>query len=263
MFWRVRIDSEASTATISLSCYGVRFGIQSDDPTILPSFIESLPPIFKRIQSPVVDFILSLRKTRQYYTLYHGPLRLIRTKDLNKMHEGFNQCIEYLMIRAVREKIFVHAGVVGWRGKAIVLPGRSMSGKSSMVAALLRAGATYYSDEFAIFDFQGRVHAFPRPMQIRDGRRNSAVVQVKRFGKRSLPVGLVAALKFQRDAIWQPRFLSPGETMLALLDNTVLARNFPKQSLTILKAVARQSFSIQGFRGEADTVASLLLNYLT
>ena len=50
------------------------------------------------------------------------------------------------------ERTFLHAGVVGWRGKAIVLPGRSGVGKSSLVAALLRAGAEYLSDEYAVID---------------------------------------------------------------------------------------------------------------
>ena len=59
-----------------------------------------------------------------------------------------------------RNRIFIHAGVVGWQGRAIVIPGRSFSGKSTLVAALLQAGATYYSDEFAVLDGRGYVHPF-------------------------------------------------------------------------------------------------------
>jgi hypothetical protein len=33
------------------------------------------------------------------------------------------------------------------------------------VAELVRAGATYYSDEFAVLDSRGRVHPFPRPSE--------------------------------------------------------------------------------------------------
>jgi hypothetical protein len=37
--------------------------------------------------------------------------------------------------------VFIHAGVVGWRNRAIVMPGHSFSGKSTLVLALVEAGA--------------------------------------------------------------------------------------------------------------------------
>ena len=40
-----------------------------------------------------------------------------------------------------KELVFVHAGVVGWRNRAIVIPGRSLSGKSTLVLALVVAVA--------------------------------------------------------------------------------------------------------------------------
>ena len=66
-----------------------------------------------------------------------------------------------------RRRIFVHAGVVGWRGRAILVPGRSFSGKTALIAAFVRAGATYYSDEYAVLDAKGRVHPYPRRLSIR------------------------------------------------------------------------------------------------
>jgi len=63
--------------------------------------------------------------------------------------------------------IFVHAGVVAVDGRALVLPGPSFSGKTTLVAALVRAGATYLSDEFAVLDADGRVHPYPKPLSIR------------------------------------------------------------------------------------------------
>ena len=65
------------------------------------------------------------------------------------------------MAAETRERVFVHAGVVGWKGHAIVIPGRSRSGKTTLVAELVKAGAEYYSDEFAVLDAEGRVHPFP------------------------------------------------------------------------------------------------------
>src|SRR5262249_9780321 len=63
---------------------------------------------------------------------------------------------------------FIHAGVVSLGGRAIVLPGDSGAGKSTLVQAFLNAGATYGSDEFAVIDASGAVHAFARPLRLRD-----------------------------------------------------------------------------------------------
>ena len=66
-----------------------------------------------------------------------------------------------------KELVFVHAGVVGWRNRALVIPGRSFSGKSTLVMALVEAGADYYSDEYAIFDLEGKVHPYWRLPKLR------------------------------------------------------------------------------------------------
>ncbi len=74
------------------------------------------------------------------------------------------------------DRVFVHAGVVVCQGRGILLPGRSFSGKSTLVAELIRAGAEYYSDEYAVLDSTGSVHPYPRPLSIRQRRlgRNEA-----------------------------------------------------------------------------------------
>ena len=44
------------------------------------------------------------------------------------------------------ESSLLHAAAVAWQGRAIVIPGHSHAGKSTLTAALLRAGAGYLSD---------------------------------------------------------------------------------------------------------------------
>src|SRR5438477_263298 len=46
--------------------------------------------------------------------------------------------------------------------------GCSLSGKTTLVREMLRLGATYYSDEFAVVDDSGLVHPFARPLGIRE-----------------------------------------------------------------------------------------------
>ena len=47
------------------------------------------------------------------------------------------------------QAVFLHAGVAVWNGAAILIPGRSHAGKSTLIKSLIEAGAVYYSDEFA------------------------------------------------------------------------------------------------------------------
>lgn len=59
----------------------------------------------------------------------------------------------------------LHAGVVARAGRALVLPGPSGHGKSTLVAALLRAGWDYVSDESLCLRWvDGALVAYPRPL---------------------------------------------------------------------------------------------------
>src|SRR2546421_12282706 len=88
-----------------------------------------------------------------------------------------------------------------------------------------RARATYYSDEYAVFDRAGRVHPYARPLRLRDGagaRQKRLAVEsldgVK--GDKALPVGLVIVSEYRAGARFSPRRLSQGQGLLAMLANT-------------------------------------------
>jgi hypothetical protein len=117
-----------------------------------------------------VDFSLrqSPASTGEHtYTISAGKKTLAVTDNLPEAVAVFQSHLHEAVARRAREWIFVHAGVVGWQGKAILVPGRSRSGKSTLVMALVDAGATYYSDEYAVLDKEGRVHPFTRVPQLR------------------------------------------------------------------------------------------------
>src|SRR5690348_5169542 len=108
-------------------------------------------------------------KVRRFHLAYSGAVLVGRSLD---QREVISQLVSNLHRHAAefsRRELFVHAGVVAWKGQAILLPGKSYSGKSTLVAELVRAGATYYSDEYAVLDRRGRVHPYPRPLTLRNG----------------------------------------------------------------------------------------------
>jgi hypothetical protein len=160
--------------------------------------------------------------------------------------------------------VFVHAGVVAVDGRAIVIPGRTMSGKSSLVAALLAAGATYYSDEYAAIDPSGLVHPYARPLALRsptDGvsRRTSAADLGGVTGNEPVPIGLVAHLRYDAVAGWSVEELSRGQVALALIDNTVPAQSRPVEMMDHLQAATDGVRGLRGTRGDADEAARRLI----
>ena len=78
----------------------------------------------------------------------------------HKFWKYFDSLVRILVAEWTRSLVFIHAGAVGWRGKAIVFPGNSFFGKTTLVAELVRRGAAYLSDEYAILDENGVVHPF-------------------------------------------------------------------------------------------------------
>jgi hypothetical protein len=166
-----------------------------------------------------------------------------------------------------KELVFVHAGVVGWRNRAIVMPGRSLNGKSTLVLALVEAGADYYSDEYAIFDLQGRVHPYWRLPNIRgassqkDARRLLGGVLSGPLPS-PIPLGWVLISRYEAGSSWQPRQLTCGEALLGLLDNTVPLRSRPEQSVKTLATAIANARGFEGMRGEAANFAQQALALL-
>jgi len=204
-----------------------------------------------RLRSPTV--------TRSEFIMRKSGRELIRCDDRTEFLERFASIVALHVAENSREFMFMHAGVVGWGEQAIVLPGRSMSGKTTMVADLVRAGATYYSDDFALIDSQGRVYPYPRPLQIRDGRTHrQASCPVEQLGglagEAPLQIALVVLSQYKPQSTWLPRELSPGVACLRMLDNTISARKAPEIALRSLRQVAGCAVAVQGVRGESSQV---------
>ena len=266
-----KVDRLGWAAGFAIKSYGVRIGIRSNDASCLKRVRNHLPHDWELSASPIVDRLYSFviggttrANVRSFNLLYGDHIRLARSLDVEQIFETFESDLRLFVAELARRRVFVHAGVVGWKGRAIVVPGRSFSGKSSLVAALVRAGATYYSDEYAVFDSRGRVHPFPKPLEIREqGDTRQSKVTVEELGgqsgSRPLPVGLVVMTQFKAGARWRPRKLSPGRGVLELLSNTVSARREPEKALVTLQHVVAGAEIVKGARGECrDIVKSIL-----
>jgi len=161
------------------------------------------------------------------------------------------------------DHVFVHAGVVGVDDRAIVLPGRSFAGKTTLVAALVAAGAEYWSDEYAALDRDGLVHPYAKPLSIRGPDQLAEDRTVESLGgcagERPLRVALIAFAQYRLGGSWAPSRRSAGEGAIKLLEHTVPARSRPDESLLAVRRAATDARILEGERGEAKETAAALI----
>ena len=266
-----KVDRLGWVTGFSLRSFGVDIGIRSNNPEALQQIAEHLPPYWEHINTPNVDRVYSVLhrngsavgNSRQS-VIYMNGQRLVRSNDLNELFSVLASNIRIYVAEFAKDRVFVHAGVVGWNGRAIVVPGRSYSGKSTLVVALVRAGATYYSDEYAVIDAGGRVHPYFKPIELREeGTYRQSKFDVSMMGGQagteSLPIGLVLMTHYKSGATWRPKKLTPGKAVLEILDNTVSARRDPERALGALREIVATANVLKGVRGEAaETVPAIL-----
>jgi hypothetical protein len=271
-----KIDRLGWAAGIAIDSYGVRIGLRVNEPKYLEPMIDRLPPGWQPASSPVVGNMYSLLTSsasprsnlRRFNLLYAGAIRAARSLDPELVLEAFESDVQIYVGILARRRIFVHAGVVEWHGQAIVIPGRSMSGKTTLTAELVRAGATYYSDEYAVLDKRGRVHAYPRKL----GMRTPGASEQTKFraedlggkvGVKPLQVGMIVVSQYEAGARWRPRRLSAARGALELLANTVPVRTRPEASLTSIRHAVTNATVFKGHRGEAKETAEFILQFLS
>ena len=265
-----KLDRLGWAAGIAFVAHGVRVGIRTNNPEILDELIKCLPLGWKPTASERVDHLYSVlvggerrQNVRRFHLLYVDAIRAARTMELGYLFAILADELEKHVAEQARRRVFVHAGAVGWNGRAIIVPGASLSGKTTLVAALVRAGATYYSDEYAVIDKEGRVHPYPRPLMVRSETGEMHMTPVEhlggRIGRKPLPVGTVLLTRYQPGSTWRPRQLSSGTTLMRMLEYTLSARAAPAQALAALSRVAREAETLTGVRSDADELVRALL----
>jgi hypothetical protein len=203
---------------------------------------------------------------RRYNLLYVGVARLARSFELDDVLNALEVDIQYTVANGARRKVFFHAGVVGWHGRALVMLGASAPDTTRLVAALTRAGATYYAHRYAVLDAHGRVHPFPTALQSAGAHDDSAGAHSmempgNRVGHETLPVGAIVLFAHTFGAHWRPRALTRGQAVLALLAHAVSAAQRPAFALRVADAaVARAHAVLSGALGDASEVVTALLD---
>ena len=257
------------SSAIAFECCGARIMLGSTDHQVLQDLIPLLPPGSSAIAPNKVDATLFIQKRPQHglYCIQDSheiPRGELAYRTLEELASEFH----FIVSVFARPYLFVHAGVVAWCGHAIILPGHSMTGKSTLVSALVDYGATYYSDEYAVIDRHGRIHPYRKSLALRTrggvSRRFETVpISETAPHAESSVASLVASLTYRANSTWNPRNLTPAETVLTLFKNTVAAKARGQFALRALSHVARRATCIKGLRPEASVAAAALIKFAT
>ena len=178
--------------------------------------------------------------------------------------ELFSRDVMLYVANSAPHRVFVHAGVVGWRGRALLLPGQSFAGKSTLTAALVRAGATYYSDEYALVDEDGWVHPYARDLRMREpGEFEQTCLPVSSLGGHvgvvPLRVAQVVFATYAKGSAWTPKELTPGFALLELLRHAIPVQRTPARVLSTLDRMLDGARAWAAERPDADVTARVLL----
>jgi hypothetical protein len=154
--------------------------------------------------------------------------------------------------------------MVSHRGYGILLPGRSFAGKTTLTAALLKCGADYYSDDFAVIGPDASAQPYHCPLRLRTpaGRIEKTATDFRACAaQRPVRPALIVSTEYVPGANWQPQTVSQGEGMLRLLEHAVAARTSPEHVCRVLSQVARDADCLTGPRGDAEETARRILDY--
>jgi hypothetical protein len=183
------------------------------------------------------------------------------------LHDAVLAAVKALDGKVVhRMKMFraVHAGALLIDGRALLLPGTSHAGKSSLVAEFLRRGAAHFSDEYALIDEHGFAHSYPRPLLLRNGRPMQSLVLPEelnaRFADQPAPVGWILAVDYVPGGQWEIQELSQGEAVMLLLRNTPHEMAKSPEMIDFFLRVAGNALCYEGKRGEAAEAATRVLD---
>jgi hypothetical protein len=258
---------KAPDSELGFEAYGVAVRLDVS-PIELRSRVHSLlPPGWSPSPRTASAQRFALTAIADAYQVSRGTARVLSTPDLEVALGFLDAQIRAHIAFNAPDHIFVHAAVLAYDEMAIVIPGRSFTGKTTLAAALVRAGATYYSDEFAVLDTRGLVHPYPRPLSIRvpgsfDSSDHAAETLGGRVGVDPIAAGLIAVTRFRPGARWQPGRKRPADGALALLANTIPARARPAQALAATANASAHAIVLEGDRGEATAIARAIIGDL-
>jgi hypothetical protein len=247
-----------------IRAFGCDIAVISDCEQALAALQRYLLPGLPRIEVRTTGANITLRVVRDGggYRIFcdgtnvsAGDFRMLVTEGVRLLDEA--------VVNRLSNLTAVHAGVVEFAGRALLLPGGTHAGKSALVAELLRRGAIYFSDEYALIDSSGKAHPYPRPLLLRNGGSEQVPLLPEDcgapVGKAPIPVGWILVLEYEVAAKWRLNGITQSEGLLILLRNTPHALDDSPRIVPALKRAVAGSQCYTGQRNDSAEAAENIL----
>ncbi len=239
------------------SIYGVSAVLEAYDSAALAAIVKMLPPQWEedRVAGPTSKISLTKAGEGAQAINLNGDL-VLKTTSSQALRD-FDWVFRHHVAEGASDYLFLHAGVAAFRNRAIVIPGSSFSGKTTLTKALVELGATYYSDEYAVIDGEGLIHPYAKTIDERLTSPNhkqrlshGEAIPGSEAGTKAIPAAMILFTQYIPDAAWDPRQLDPADALLQLLPHTFGLRSNPAKTLNVLRKMSQDALSLTGDRGD-------------
>lgn len=254
-----------ASPSLRFESHGVGFQISATATALLERIEAALPVGTRRTNRflDAVSYEFAKHSSQSLYSLTIDGVWLAGPASLDDVLAIFEPNLIMRIAERAPHHTFVHAGVVRFHGRGIMFPGYSFAGKTTLVAELVRAGALYYSDEYALIDRDGFVHPYPRSLQMRKpGEDIQTATPVDEIGgvagNDPMTIDLVAFCTYKAGGHFRPRTVTPGRAALEMLQYTMSARFAPEAALGALQRVVTNATLLKGTRGDTSQVIDFL-----
>lgn len=274
-------------SVLIFSSFGVNVRVESLDTVIVEQLRDKLPDILPagfEIESESVEsehlFVVKSnagrRRQGELSAAVDRTFKIIKNGETQSEDLGISELFRTLeskirltIAEHAPEFVFLHAGVVEYQGRAILIPGRSFSGKTSLVVELIKNGCRYLSDEYAIIDRESLVRCFPKTLSVRGiiDDYTQKEISVAEVGAEACeePVkpGWILISKYRKGKkTFKIEKATAGEGLLACLDNSISIRRQPRLVLERLGRLADECAALKADRGDAAEFSVKFLDYL-
>ncbi len=209
------------------------------------------------------------------YALLYGGAPLIRSADVSDVIHHFMWHVNSEAVRHTGDFLLIHAGAISTPdGAGILLPAGTGSGKTTLVAALLRAGFDYLSDEAGAIDPVSRkLYPYPKALTLKRGSfdlfaelrpasnvarfaENQWHVRPRDIGSGGIggpcDISIVVSISYREGAATEMTEMSAAAAVHELARSAMNLSFYRARALLLLAEVARRATNYRLVSGDLD-----------